>query len=49
VPDPELDLDYVPDAARELAVANGKPPVAISNSFAFGGHNVALVLRGEKR
>jgi 3-oxoacyl-[acyl-carrier-protein] synthase II len=46
VPDPELDLDYVPYKARELAVGNGHPPLAISNSFAFGGHNVALVLRG---
>ncbi len=46
VPDPELDLDYVPGRAREMAMSNGRPPVAISNSFAFGGHNVALVLRG---
>jgi 3-oxoacyl-[acyl-carrier-protein] synthase II len=46
VPDPELDLDYVPGEARPLALDNGRPPVAISNSFAFGGHNVALVLRG---
>jgi 3-oxoacyl-[acyl-carrier-protein] synthase II len=46
VPDPELDLDYVPYKAREMAVGNGHPPLAISNSFAFGGHNVALVLRG---
>jgi 3-oxoacyl-[acyl-carrier-protein] synthase II len=46
VPDPELDLDYVPGHARELVPANGGPPVAISNSFAFGGHNVALVFRG---
>jgi 3-oxoacyl-[acyl-carrier-protein] synthase II len=46
VPDPELDLDYVPGRARELALDNGRPPVAISNSFAFGGHNVSLVLRG---
>jgi 3-oxoacyl-[acyl-carrier-protein] synthase II len=45
-PDPELDLDYVPGAARELAAVNGGPPVAVSNSFAFGGHNVSLVLRG---
>jgi 3-oxoacyl-[acyl-carrier-protein] synthase II len=45
VPDPELDLDYVPGEARALVSANGGPPVAISNSFAFGGHNVALVLR----
>jgi 3-oxoacyl-[acyl-carrier-protein] synthase II len=46
VPDPELDLDYAPGEARPLLAANGGPPVAISNSFAFGGHNVALVLRG---
>jgi 3-oxoacyl-[acyl-carrier-protein] synthase II len=46
VPDPELDLDYVPGEARPLIAANGGPPAAISNSFAFGGHNVALVLRG---
>ena len=46
VPDPELDLDYVPGEARPLLPANGGPPVAISNSFAFGGHNVALVIRG---
>jgi 3-oxoacyl-[acyl-carrier-protein] synthase II len=46
VPDPELDLDYVPGHARELMPANGGPPVAVSNSFAFGGHNVALVFRG---
>jgi 3-oxoacyl-[acyl-carrier-protein] synthase II len=46
VQDPELDLDYVPGRAREMAVANGGPPLAISNSFAFGGHNVALVFRG---
>jgi 3-oxoacyl-[acyl-carrier-protein] synthase II len=46
VPDPELDLDYVPGRARELALDNGRPPVAISNSFAFGGHNVSLVLKG---
>jgi 3-oxoacyl-[acyl-carrier-protein] synthase II len=46
VPDPELDLDYVPGAARELVIDNGGPPVAVSNSFAFGGHNVALVFRG---
>jgi 3-oxoacyl-[acyl-carrier-protein] synthase II len=46
VPDPELDLDYVPGEARPLLAVNGGPPVAISNSFAFGGHNVALVLRG---
>ena len=46
VPDPELDLDYVPGEARPLITGNGHPPLALSNSFAFGGHNVALVLRG---
>ena len=46
VPDPELDLDFVPEGARPMAVANGGAPAAISNSFAFGGHNVALVIRG---
>jgi 3-oxoacyl-[acyl-carrier-protein] synthase II len=45
-PDPELDLDYVPGEARPLRPANGGPPVAVSNSFAFGGHNVSLVFRG---
>src|SRR5581483_11139653 len=45
VPDPELDLDYVPGESRTLTV-NGHAPVAISNSFAFGGHNVCLALRG---
>jgi 3-oxoacyl-[acyl-carrier-protein] synthase II len=46
VPDPELDLDYVPGEARPLISSNGGPPVAISNSFAFGGHNVSLILQG---
>jgi 3-oxoacyl-[acyl-carrier-protein] synthase II len=46
VPDPECDLDYVPGEARPLVMSNGHPPVALSNSFAFGGHNVALVFRG---
>ncbi|HOK56850.1 MAG TPA: beta-ketoacyl-ACP synthase II [bacterium] len=39
-PDPECDLDYVPNKAREEKVK-----IAISNSFGFGGHNVTLVLR----
>ena len=43
VPDPELDLDYVPGEARPLISSNGGAPVAISNSFAFGGHNVSLI------
>jgi 3-oxoacyl-[acyl-carrier-protein] synthase II len=48
-PDPELDLDYVPGESRPLITGNGHPPLALSNSFAFGGHNVALVIRGAKR
>ncbi|MBN2490706.1 MAG: hypothetical protein JXQ29_07645, partial [Planctomycetes bacterium] len=39
-PDPECDLDYVPGAARALPVR-----VVLSNSFGFGGHNAALVLK----
>jgi 3-oxoacyl-[acyl-carrier-protein] synthase II len=46
VPDPDCDLDYVPGEARPLVLSNGRPPVALSNSFAFGGHNVALVFFG---
>ena len=46
VPDPELDLDYVPGESRPLITNNGHPPLALSNSFAFGGHNVALAIRG---
>jgi 3-oxoacyl-[acyl-carrier-protein] synthase II len=44
VADPELDLDYVPGEARPLISSNGAP-TALSNSFAFGGHNVTLVLK----
>ncbi|HLB78751.1 MAG TPA: beta-ketoacyl-ACP synthase II [Candidatus Dormibacteraeota bacterium] len=39
-PDPQCDLDYIPEGARELNI-----DVVLSNSFGFGGHNASLVLR----
>jgi len=42
--DEGLDLDYVPGTARPLELSNGRPPVALSNSFGFGGHNATLCL-----
>ena len=40
VPDPECDLDYVPNSARQLKVN-----AIVNNSFGFGGHNATLVAK----
>jgi 3-oxoacyl-[acyl-carrier-protein] synthase II len=44
-PDEGMDLDYVPGTAKPLEMSNGRPPIAISNSFGFGGHNATLCLQ----
>jgi 3-oxoacyl-[acyl-carrier-protein] synthase II len=43
-PEEGMDLNYVPGTARPLEMSNGRPPVALSNSFGFGGHNASLCL-----
>ncbi len=43
-PDPDLDLDYVANESKQKNIG-----VALSNSFAFGGHNASLVFRAYEK
>ena len=42
-PDPECDLDFVPNEAQDLEITH-----AMSNSLGFGGHNAVLVFKNSK-
>ena len=44
VPDPECDLNYVPNTAIRQTVN-----IAISNTFGFGGHNASLLFRAYQK
>jgi 3-oxoacyl-[acyl-carrier-protein] synthase II len=44
-PDEDMDLDYVPGSARPLELDDDRLPIALSNSFGFGGHNATVCLQ----